>query len=504
MSENYSIGIDVGGSSTKTTIHTLDGALVAFGRGDYAPDEDGHGAVEYDPAAILRGVERSIAEAVKAAGIAPSSVVAITTDAMVSGAVGIGSDGRPTTAYTTTLDTRFNSDLEQMVAGHERSIRRLVGSSSPVVAAKAAWYRRTQPEVFDRTSVFVTAGGLVGAHLAGLEPGQEFIDPTVLWAVGMSDTRRSEWSPELAQALDLPLSLLPRIVPSTTILGGLSGDLASRVGLLEGTPVVAGMGDQMAGFLGSGMLGGNHVADSAGTYAVVGRAVEDFVPDEFGMFDVVPSPTGSGFVEQSVVVIGGGFTRQWFESKLGQPGESAVEIDNLAAAAPVGSDGLVFIPHFGGQSGPSRSWLSGGWLGLNWRHDRGHLARSMMEAMAYEIAIAVAAMGVGSDSDILGYGGGTSSPLANQIKADVTGRTYQSLGDIAPASMAAALLGAFATGHLDDIDRVLVTRSPLQRSFQPNPIHTTRYRELRDDYSRAVEAAAAFRHAVSPPDSKEN
>jgi xylulokinase len=478
-------------------VYSLDGLVLGVGYRQYKPSQAGPGVAEYNPKTITNAVEESLSDAVTTAGVNPLRVKAITTDAMVSGTIGIDHDGQPTTAYTTTLDTRFSPDLDLMISSHGAKVRELVGSGSPVIAAKIAWYRRTKPEQFARTSVFLGAGGFVGGHLAGLGAAEAFIDSTVLWAVGLSDTRSRKWSPLLLEALEIPIGLLPRIVDSTSVVGTLTSDVALRTGLTPGIPVIAGCGDQMAGFLGANVIGEETIGDSAGTYEVVGLGVEEFPADPMGLFDIVPSAIGKGYVQQSVVAIGGGFTREWFESKIAAKGrnDQNLDLDRLAESVGVGSDGLLFVPHLGGQSSPSRPLMRGAWLGLEWHHHQGHLRRSILEAMAFEVGDAVDAMVSSGDRSkrLVGYGGGAQSALACQIKADVTGLTYSSLGDIAPASLASALIGAVAVGALDDISPVIRNKTRIVNSFNPNPSKTREYRRYRSDYNQAVELVAKFR-----------
>lgn len=496
MTGKYAVGVDVGGGSSKSAIYSLDGNQVGEGRVSYSPNQPAPGIAEYDPNELTRSVEQSLALALSSCSIDPADVVSIATDAMISGAVGLGPDGRPSTTYTTTLDTRFNRHLSHMTAHHESRIRELVGSGIPVVAGKIAWCRETFPDQFDRTQVFVTAGGLVGCHLAGLSAEHAFIDPTVFWAVGLSDTLSGTWSDELCKLLEVPLSVLPRIVAPTDVVGELQCAVASRTGFLAGTPVVAGAGDQAAGFVGAGVVGQGAIGESAGTYMVVGRCVSNFEPHPAGIFDVVPSALGNSWHQQTVI-IGGGFTRAWFESRVvsGSDNDSHIDIDALASAASPGSDGAVFVPHLGGQNAPSRPSMRGAWLGLEWSHDRRHLSRSLMEAMAYETQIALTAMVASDDedADVVIYGGGTQSPVATQIKADVTGRTYRSLGDIAPANLAAAMIGAVGVGEVVNVVDVLGRAAPLVQTFYPSPDANRAYLKLIRDYESAVDAVANYR-----------
>lgn len=489
----YAIGVDVGGSSAKAGVYALSGALVGAGSTSYAPRQPTLGVAEYDADELIAAAESSIRQALRQSGVRSRDIVAICCDAMISGTVGLGADGRPTTAYTTTLDTRFNTHLAHLLV-HERDIRTEVGSGNPVVAAKIAWYRDSCPEVFERTSVFVLAGGLVGGSLAGLGPHEAFVDPSVLWAIGLSDTRTQSWSPRLLSTLDITESVLPRIVSCTSVIGAITVEVAGRTGLRSGTPVVAGCGDQMAGFLGADALRPGVVGDSSGTFEVVGKAVSEFSPSDTGLFDVIPHPIEPGYVNQTVVVIGGGFTWDWFcTTVLGIDSSDRRGVEEIASSAPVGSDGLLFLPHLGGQGAPSRPALRGGWLGLGWQHQRSHLTRSVLEAVAYEISDAVEAFGsLSVDATIVGYGGGVRNSITPQIRADVAGIRFESLGDITPTTAAAAFLGAVGIGDLDDIDGSIRSALPTPDIFTPDAHKNQEYQEIRDRYRRAIAAAATL------------
>ena len=173
-----------------------------------------------------------------------------------------------------------------------------------------------------------------------------------------------------------------------------------------------------------------------------------------------------------------------------------MDLDGLAEDIPIGSDGVLFVPHLGGQSSPSRPWLRGAWFGLEWAHHKGHLTRSMLEAMAYEVAAAVDAMvpqGHGNHR-LVGYGGGAQSALSCQIKADVTGLPYESLGDIAPANLAAALIGAVAVGAVEDIAPIVQAKTRIVTTFVPDVDRSAEYSPFRRDYATAVELTAQLRH----------
>jgi xylulokinase len=495
MSKKYTIGIDVGGSATKSAIYDLQGNVVGEGKASYQPKEPHPGVAEYDALEILDAVDESLRIAVTKAAISPSSIVAITVDAMISGTVGIDADGAPTTPYTTTLDTRYSKYMDQMIKSSEARIRELVGSGSPVIAAKIRWHLEHDPKQASRTRKFVTAGGLVGAHLAGLKADESFVDPTVLWAFGLSDTKNSKWSPELLEKLEVSEEYLPKIVSSSTIVGGLSSKVAQKTGLISGIPIVAGLGDQAAGFLGAGLSSSGDFGESAGTYLVLSHYTDKFEPDAAGRFDVVPSVLEKNWQQQSVV-IGGGHTRNWAENLLIFDSSSLKkDFDTLVDAIDPGSDGLFFVPHLGGQNGPIRTSIRGSWLGLEWSHGRGNLARAVLEALAFESAIAIDAMSLAHErnSPVIVFGGGTGSHTALQIKADVTGRVYESLGDIAPANLATALLGALAVGEIGEVQSTIRAHLNPTKMYAPHEKRNAQYKSFLKTYQEAVALLAEFR-----------
>ena len=495
MTQKYTIGIDVGGSSTKSAIYTLRGKAVGEGKANYQPTEPRKGVAEYDAAAILEAVDDSLKIAFTKAGISPEDIVAITVDAMISGTVGINSEGLPTTAYTTTLDTRFSSHMDQMIKSCEPRIRELVGSGSPVIAAKILWHLENKSSLESTTSKFVTAGGLVGGHLAGLKAESAFVDPTVLWAFGLSDTKNNKWSKELLEKLKVPESYLPEIIPSTKIVGGLSPMVAKRTGLLSGTPIVAGMGDQAAGFLGAGLSTSGDFGESAGTYLVLSHHTDKFEPDSAGRFDVVPSVFANNW-QQQAVIIGGGHTRNWAENLLVFNSNSLKkDFDSMVESVSIGSDGLIFIPHLGGQNGPIRTNMRGSWLGFEWSHARGNMARAVLESLAYESAIAIDSMSNSNEktAPVMVFGGGTASKTALQIKADVTGRTYCNLGDIAPANLAAAMTGAFAVGEINDVQNIIRENLKPAEMIMPNEHNYKTYKSFRENYQEAINLIAQYK-----------
>lgn len=506
MAEQYLIGIDVGSSFTKATVFDTRGRV--FGDAKHASHltQPGPGVAEYDGRQLLQATYGAVRDAVEMSKVAPRDVAAICLDGMISGAMGIDAAGEPTTPYTTTLDMRFARQLNYVTDHFHALIREKTGSGQPTIAPKMMWIRDEFSDVYKKTAKFVTISGYILGKMAGLSGDDAFVDYTYLWATGLSDTRNYAWSDELCKALDLPMEKLPRIVQSSQIVGGLDRAAAEATGLLGGTPIVAGAGDQSVGFIGAGIVRQNHVADAAGTFPIIALCTDEFRPDlAHQMAEIIPSPIPNLWISISLV-IGGGLTHHWFQETFGaadavtadqRGGTTTVYdvLDEKASMLPPGSEKLFFIPHLGGQACPIRTNVKGMWMGFTWTHRREHFYRAVLEAIAYDQYVAFQSLQAtypeAQVSEIVVYGGGSRSSLWNQIKADVMGVPYVSLDREDLSAWGAAILAGHGVGIFDDIAETAERFTRPRQRFDPHPPKHALYRGYAEFYRQLVDGVAA-------------
>jgi len=482
MKQKYWVCIDVGSSFTKSSIYDTEGNSLGAAKRDTRPHQPAQGVAEYDPELILNAVVESVRELVEKTAVSPGSIAAICLDGMQSGVLGIGADGNPTTPYTTTLDLRFAPYLSRVLERHHDQIRSITGSGQPTIAPKIMWIRDAFPEAYRRTVKFATISGYLLAKLAGLPTDDIFMDITYLWVTGLSDTQRYAWSDDLCRAMDIPLEILPRIVNSSDIVGGLSPDFADSAGLPVGTSIVAGMADQVAGFIGAGITRPNRMADNAGTYPLIALCTKSFQPDmKNRVAEVLPSPV-PGYWNPSAFIIGGGLTHSWFKETFAYADEVAAQksgrgnayavLDALAGTLPPGSEKLFFIPHLGGRASPNNTNYRGAWFGFSWTHKRAHFHRAILESIAYDQYLTLQSFRKTYPetdiTEITAYGGGSKSALWNQIKADVMGVPYVCLGRDDVAAVGNAILAGYALGIFDDMTVASEKFMQHSRRYDPN------------------------------------
>ncbi len=414
------LALDLGTSAAKAGVVALDGRLRGEARAPYPLLLDGEaGRAEQDPEAWWDALCQAAAIAMaQAAAGGPLEPIAICCVGQGPTLVATGADGRAVGNAVTWLDRRSGEESAAVAAALGRhgwnvtllgSVRRLV-AASPGVESRASWFLSAWDHVALRLS---------GVAAAALQDPDD--------AVSADDARRA----------GLDARVAPPGVRAGSVLGGLLAGPAAELGLPAGLPVVAGVNDAIATFLGAGLTAPGQAIDTGGTSGGFGLYVGEPV-------SVPPLWTGAaplpGLWYVGGAMAGTGKALDWFVADA--LGGAAALTTLLAEAATVraASDGLVFLPYLAGERWPLHDPAArGAFVGLTLHHGRGHLARAVLEAAAYATRhVAAPARDAGLRFTELRVTGGTAaSRLWNGIKANVLGVEV-----VVPAVTEASLIGA--------------------------------------------------------------
>jgi glycerol kinase len=258
-----------------------------------------------------------------------------------------------------------------------------------------------------------------------------------------------EWDEELLQLLNIPGSILPKIVSSSGLIGETSCD-----SLPQGIPICSLIGDQQAALFGQGCHTPGLVKNTYGTgcFMLMNTGATP-APASKGLISTVAWRTGIEPNSATVYALEGGVfiagaAVQWLRDGLGII-NSAAEVEALAASVP-SSDGVVFVPAFSGLGTPD--WdptARGTLLGLTRGTTRAHIARATLEAIAFQCAELLSAMrdasGI-SPAELRVDGGGTANGLLMQIQADLVGIPVIRANVQETTALGAARLAGMATG----------------------------------------------------------
>jgi xylulokinase len=511
---SYLLGVDLGTSAVKATLVAADvpgveGIVATAGR-QMNMRQPQPGQAEQDPDAYVAAALAAIAEVVARADVAAGEVAAVAFSGQMGGAMAVDRQGAALTPwFPSTLDMRYLPYLQGVMAEAGPRILALSGAT-PILAPRIAWWRAEQPQTYRRIAKVLILANYVAAQLGGLTCDAVCSDPSYLTWTGLADTGRRQWSQELADLWGVDRALLPRLVSAHTVVGQLSPAAAAACGLAAGTPLVAGAGDQVAGFLGAGLVRPGQLIDVAGTFGVFATCLDRFLVDqEHGILQALAGPLGEDHWYAMMYIGGGGLTHHWFAEQLG--GGDYAALDAAAGELPPGVQGLLFIPHLLGRACPPDPSVRGAWLGFTWTHTRAHFYRALLESIAYDYAGALAVLREKCPETpfdtVRVIGGGARSALWNQIKADVLGVAYTRLAEGDRAALGCAILAGGAVGIYPDMAAVSGRFAAPEGLIVPRPAWHAHYRGYVDAYRTAFDQLRAVYGALGelgrrpwPPD----
>ena len=228
---------------------------------------------------------------------------------------------------------------------------------------------------------------------------------------------------------------------------------AVEVGTYDGMKVVTGAIDQIAGAIGAGVVKQGTVSVMTGTTMVI----------------FLPSETIPAYDEKSIVPCHynyddkycllswtptAGMALKWFKNALCES-FSFRELDGLAEAVAPGSDGVTFLPYLCGSTMPKYNPMArGSFTGLTTEHTRGHFVRAVMESVACMLRSNLDYLGLDVE-EIRAMGGGASSPLWCQMKADMTGKRLVTLKNKETACLGSAILAAVGVGAFASVEEAV-------------------------------------------------
>jgi len=331
------------------------------------------------------------------------------------------------------------------------------------------------------------AFGTIDSWLAWNLTGAHVTDPTNASRTMLWDIHAGAWDAELVSAFGIPAAVLPEVVPSSHPFG-VTGVLGGAV------PVASLVGDQQAALFGSRCFEAGQAKNTYGTGCfLLQHTGAKAVASRNGLLTTRAASTGKGAqfaLEGSVFT--GGAAIQWLRDQLGVI-RTSPEVDRLAAQVP-DSGGVVVVPAFTGLGAPH--WdpeARGAVLGLTRGSDRRHLARAVLDSIAFQSADLVEAMEKDSGRRIPELrvdGGATRSKPLLQVQADLLQRPVVRPANIETTAMGAGMLAGLAT----DMWKIPDLKAAAKGDVKVSPrMEAEESRRRMDVWRQAVAAARAFR-----------
>ena len=495
--KKYILAHDTGTGGNKAVLCDLKGRVVHSAYRAYGLSYPRPEWVEQDPDELWRVVASTSKQVIRESGIDPGSILGVGVSAQMWNTLPVDEHGRPLTPMLSWLDLRSIKQADRVTAGDMASLIYKHTGNIPTAKdsiPKILWLKEERPDVWNQTAYLLDCKEYILFKLTG-RIAIDWVGASVYF---LFDPATRTWSPEVCRALDIPIERLPPAFPCTEVIGEITPQAARQTGLKAGTPVVICAGDVAAAQSGAGANREGKVHLCIGTATWIGVSSTTFRNDPVKPFWGLNHMDPHKYIIAGEMETGGG-ALMWFRDTLGseekrlaarQARSSYELISTAAAAAPPGSDRLIFLPWLSGERAPVLDhYARGGFIGLTMSHNKGHMARAVMEGVAYHLRWICEAMErIGFRLDgFNAIGGGCNSRLWVQIISDVTGRpVYVVKNHLEAGAAGAALAVAVGLGIYPDMDSVddLVK---IRREVQPDASRWRRYDSLYREYRSLYE-----------------
>ncbi len=493
--DRYYLGIDAGTESIRAAIYDTGGTCLGAGVADNHTIYEHAGWAEQRPADWRTAMEDAIRAALADADVDGQEISGIGVDGTTCTLVFLDRARRPLRNAITWMDVRAASEARE-ASTIDHAARKYAGYG-PVSAewfpARALWVKRNEPEIYDRCTLILEEVDWLTYVITG-NLSANINTASVRW---FYDVRDGDYPLDFYEAMGLDdiSSRLPRPVhPLGEQAGSVQRSFADITGLCEGTPVAVVGGDAWMASIGVNAIHSGCVALSTGSsHALVG-----FSPRELharGFFGSCPDAVVPGLHVIESGQTSTGSVLHWFtESFVGAKtvesaashGESVYDtLNREAAAIPPGSEGLVVLEHWQGNRTPWVDPTSRGVIrGLTLRHTTAHVYRAILEGVAYGTAVIFRTMRENGfePSQIIACGGATRSALWMQLHADIVGLPISINREQQAACLGSAVAATVAAGTFPDLATAAGAMVHRDRTVEPRPEETERYRPYVDQY----------------------
>ena len=468
----FVLTLDIGSSSTRALLYDRTGQpCQGIGaRARYELLTTAQGAAEIDADWLVEQVARTIDSVLVQAGKLTQQIAAVAIDTLTTSIVGVDAAGQAVTPLITYADTRNAPDAAALRATldeeavHERTGCLLRTSYWP---ARLAWFRRTQPELWQRAARWLTLGEYLELRLFGR---CRVSFSAASWS-GLLDRRQLAWDAPLLATLELTPAHLSPLVDVDAQLAGLIQPYAGRWPQLHNVPWFPAIGDGAAANVGSGCIDHRRMALTIGTTGAL-RVIQTATT-------AVPPGLWSYRVDRDHHLVGGatsegGNVYAWMREAF-QFGDRQQTEAALAALAP-DSHGLTILPFFAGERSPDWAGNVQATIhGLTLSTPPLAILRASLEAVAYRFAVIEQRLCGRPDCDhrLIASGGALlQSPVWSQIFADVLGRPVVASAESEATSRGTALLALRSLGLLPSLAAAPAADGAL---YLPDPARHERY-----------------------------
>lgn len=450
------MGFDVGSSSVKASLVDIDSGACAASA--FFPEKEAPitalkaGWAEQEPDMWWHNAKLSLGKVMADTGAKADDIKAIGISYQMHGLVCVDRNLnvlRPSIIWCDSRAVPYG-DKAFNELGHDKCLGHLLNSPGNFTAAKLAWVKENEPELFSKVYKFMLPGdylamklsGVVNTTISGLSEG-------MLW-----DFKEKSVAGFLLDYYGFSRDMVADIVPTFSVQSTVCAKAAAELGLKEGTPISYRAGDQPNNALSLNVFNPGEIASTAGTSGVVYGVLGDVNYDKLSRVNTFAHVNYTEQLNRLGVLLcinGTGILNAWVRRNI-VPEVSYQEMNDMAAGVPIGSDGVSVIPFGNGAERVLENRETGCSLhGINFnKHNRAHIVRAAQEGIVFSFCYGMEIMGqMGMDIKKIHAGKANMflSELFRNTLAGVSGATielYETDGSVGAAKGAGMGCGIYA------------------------------------------------------------
>jgi glycerol kinase len=490
--KSYIGAIDQGTTSTRFMVFDKSARIVAVAQKEHEQIFPRPGWVEHDALEILRRTHEVIGAALEKRGLQPSDLAAIgITNQRETTVVWERATGLPISNALVWQDTRVADDVARFARdGGQDRFREQTGLplSTYFSGLKLRWILQNVPNARARAAAGELLFGNMDTFLVwnltgGANGGVHVTDVTNASRTQLFNLKTLDWDTDLLKAFDVPRAMLPQVRSSSEIYG------AAALPAISGVPIAGILGDQQAALVGQTCFRPGEVKNTYGTGCfLLMNTGERSVPSNFGLLTTVAYKLGSGpacyALEGSVAITGA--LVQWLRDNFGLI-EKSSDIEPLARSV-ADNGGVYFVPAFSGLYAPYWKETARGVIaGLTRYANKGHLARAVLEATAFQSREVVEAMEKDSHISLESLrvdGGMVANDLLMQFQADILNRDVVRPAIQETTALGAAYAAGLAVKFFSGLDELRANWT-VDHTWKPN-LDETQREQLYRRWKKAV------------------
>lgn len=478
----YILGVDLGTSSLKGSVYTVDGSLVETSSSAYDLIIPQKGFSEQNPhdwidafINVIYDLEKKIEdfdkdlEALSFSGQMHSLVLLDQNNQVLRNAI-LWNDVR-TTSQCKKIMENYGDDLVNI----SKNIA-LEGFTLP----KILWVKENEADIWEKVKHMLLPKDYLRYWLTG-KYNMDYSD-----AAGtlLLDIDKKEWSDEIANQFEIDKNILPPLVESIGYVGDILPDIQAKLGLKNKVKVYAGAADNAASAVGSGITTNDKGMISIGTSGVVLANKVKLTGDEDGKLHTFNHAIPGSYYSMGVT-LAAGKSLDWLKSTFGSNMTFDEFLEGIENVSP-GSEGLMFTPYIQGERTPyNDSSIRASFVGIDISHDLPCFTRAVLEGITFSLkdSLEIIDKEPGEDvSQLVSVGGGAKNKIWLQMQADILNKKIITLEIENGPSTGAAMIAAVGLGYYENFGECANKFVNYKEEYLQNPENVEVYEKYYQVY----------------------